>query len=78
LVSRERREVAGVRDAVTLGSGVQARTRGVFALARGTAANITAELAHGCVGAQRRITIADGPIAIGHQLICVDARQIPV
>jgi len=49
LVSRQRREIADLRDLVALGGGVQTRPRGVLALARGALSDVTAELAaSGC------------------------------
>lgn len=85
LVSRARREVAGVGDRVAPGGCLQAPAGGLLALASvllalagGALTHVPAELVRTRVDARREVAIAGGLIAVGGQLVAVGARLVAV
>jgi hypothetical protein len=77
-IARQRRQVTGVRDLVTLSRGNQARLGAVAALARAALTHVTAERVRNGIDTRREIAIAGSLIAIRRQLVAIGARLIAV
>jgi hypothetical protein len=75
-VSRQRHEIAGVRDHVMLTGGVQTRLGTAPALARRALAHLTTELVRTRIDAQREIAIAGSLVTVGSRLVAVSERLL--
>lgn len=78
VVARQRREIAGVRDLVTLVGGVETRVSGLHALAGVAPADVTAVLVYARVDPVREVAIAGRLVAVGGQLVTVGACLVAV
>jgi hypothetical protein len=78
VVARQRCEIAGICDRVTLVGRVQTRLGGLPALAGGALADVTAELVRARIDAGREVAVAGGLIAVGGPLVAVGAHLIGV
>jgi len=77
-VARQRREIAGVRDRVTLTGGVQPRLGALSALTGRALAHLTTDLVRTRVDAGRPIAVAGSLVAVGSRLVTVGAGLVAV
>jgi hypothetical protein len=78
LVTGARREIADMRDLISLGRRQQTRPRGLLPLAGGTLADVSAQrVCHG-VAAVDEMAVADGLVEVRRPLVSVSAGLVAV